>query len=524
MPMRNVKLPRGLKYSVDKVQLGTIDPGSDKEPIVTIVVREGTIQYRLISYILKKTDTPTWEGNIAQPVLDEVDAWVFNNLPMLLAEAHLHRIIRFDKKSKCYYDFQTQTLYEANGVYEKKGSTANGLKNVAAINGEPILLPDSVIPFIEILTKKPRVPFGIEIFIGDVDDFEIEEKKKKALSQAFYKFLRYDSSIKDTFIRETTGLKLFQYIGEPQVWFVGEGVQNEILTVKKIFDVVAQYEVLSICAPETGIMVDSVAAEDITLEESIAFMGLDASLIDTRLIDIKRFFESNYFSSVEVLKALLSQFCTMIDAVWVRIANNIKNNFLHSLSASTYFKDTKEIPHNQSDYFKAYPLNEDRLGIVLTQIYPCITNLIKEFGFKDTFFKNCDLEMTSEDGNFDIEKAIDGIVSLLLLGLWCYQTPYVDEELDCLRKRYHDVLLKLIQKKFGFIQPSDSGNGLIALEALQIELQGLIELQDLWELRKELLNEGQYARALIIEKVFDCLNLGFNDENSLLPPSTGRKL
>ena len=83
--MRNIKLPKGLKYSVDKVQPGAIDPESDKEPIVTIVVREGTIQYRLISYILKKANTPTWEGNIEQPILDEVEAWVYNNLPMLLA-------------------------------------------------------------------------------------------------------------------------------------------------------------------------------------------------------------------------------------------------------------------------------------------------------------------------------------------------------------------------------------------------------------------------------------------------------
>ena len=197
---------------------------------------------------------------------------------------------------------------------------------------------------------------------------------------------------------------------------------------------------------------------------------------------------------------------------------NIKNNFLHSLSASTYFKDTKEIPHNQSNYFKAYPLNEDRLGIVLKQIYPSITKLIKDFGFEDEFFKDCDLEITSEEGTVDIEKAIDGIVSLLLLGLCCCQTAYVDEELDRLKKRYHGGLLELIQKKFGYIPPSDSGDSLFDPKTLQMGLQRLLSL------REQLLSDRQYAYASEIEKFFDDLKLGYNDENSLLPPSMDREL
>ena len=399
----------------------------------------------------------------------------------------------------------------------------NGLKNVAAINGEPIVLQESTIPFIEILTKKPGTPFEIEVFIGDVDDDEEEKNKRKAISQAFYKFQRYDSSINDTFLREKTGSKRFQYNGDPQVWFIGESVQNEILTVKKIFDVVAQQEILTICDPVTGDMVDSYVANNISLEVSISFIGLDTGLIDTRSIDSNRFFEENHFNSVEVLKSLLSKFGSMPDAVWARIANNIKNNLLHSLSASTYFNDTKVIPHNQSDYIKIYPLNETRLGIVLTQIHPSITKLIKDYGFEDTLFKNRDYEMISQDGKVDIEKGLDCIVSLLLLCIWCYQPPSIDEEFNFLRKRYYDELLKLIHKKFGYTQPSDSGSGLLALEALQSELQGLIELQDLWKLHEVLMKEGQYARASIIKKVFDRFNLGFNDENSLLPPSMDKK-
>lgn len=514
--MRSINFPRGLKYVVDNVHPGTIVPGSDKEPTVTISVRGGTIQYRLISYILHRADTPTWDGDIEQSELDDVDSWVCDNLPMLLTEARIQHIIRFDKKAKCYYDFQSGTLYEANGLYEKKGSTAGGLKNVAAINGEPISLPDSAIPFIEILTKAPGVGFGTEIFIDrDIDDIE---SAKKILSQAFYKFLRYDSSIKDTFIKEKTGGKLFKYKGEPQVWFVGENIQNEILTVKKIFDAVVQYEILTICDPATGILVDSVLTEDVTLEESVAFIGLDKGLFDTRLIDSKQFFEANYLKSAEVLKSLLSRYCTILDAVWAQVAKNIKNNFLHSLSASTFYKDTKGVPHNQSDYLKAYPLNEDRLGIVLKQIYPSITNLIKDLGLEEEFYKNCDLEITSEEGIVDIEKAIDTIVSLLLLCLCCCQTIYIDEELDCLKKQYQGNLRALIREKFGYVSPSNGGEGLFDPEALRKELQ------DLFALRGQLLSDGLYAYASVIEKFFDRFELSYNDENSLLPPSSGREL
>lgn len=119
--MMSKRLPHGLKYKIERVDPGIIVPGTDKEPVVTITLHGGTIQYRLISFILHRADTPTWEGDISQSVLDDVDSWVYSNLPLLLAEANLYHIVRFDKKAKCYYDFQSQTLYEANGLYEKKG-------------------------------------------------------------------------------------------------------------------------------------------------------------------------------------------------------------------------------------------------------------------------------------------------------------------------------------------------------------------------------------------------------------------
>lgn len=517
--MMSKRLPHGLKYKIERVDPGIIVPGTDKEPVVTITLHGGTIQYRLISFILHRADTPTWEGDISQSVLDDVDSWVYSNLPLLLAEANLYHIVRFDKKAKCYYDFQSQTLYEANGLYEKKGCTADGIKNAEKINGKPILLPGKIIPFIEILTRNPGLGFGFESFIDDeVDDIDRDDidRVKNNLSQAFYKFLRYDSSIKDTFIRETTGSKLYKYVGEPQEWGVGKKIKNETLTIKTIYETVAQNEILTICDSASGVMIESVLATDITAEEAIAFLGIDTRLIDLSLIDIKRFFDSNYFEPADALKSLLSKYCTMLDAVWAQLARCIKNNFLHSLSASTYFRDTRGVPHNQSDYLKAYPLNADRLGIVLKQIFPSIIKIIKDFGFEEEFFKNCDLGIESEEGIIDIEKAVDGIVSLLLLCLCCCQTAYVDEELDLLKKRYQGDLRKLIHKKFDYVPPSTGGDSLI--EALQIGLQDLLALHE------QLLNEGQYAKAAVIEKYFDGLKLSYNDENSRLPPSMGREL
>ena len=223
----------------------------------------------------------------------------------------------------------------------------------------------------------------------------------------------------------------------------------------------------------------------------MAFIGLDTGLFDTKFIDIKRFFEGNYFDSTDVLKSLLSRYCTMLAAVWARIAKNMKNNFLHSLSASTYFKDTKVVPRHQSDYLKAYPLNEDRLRIVLNRVYPSITRLIKDLGYEEEFFKYCDFDLTPKKDIIDIETAIDGIVSLLLLCFCCCQTSLVDEELDRLKKQYRTKLQELIRKKFDYIPPSEDESSLFNPEVLQMELQRLLAL------RNQLLGEGQYAHATV---------------------------
>lgn len=253
----------------------------------------------------------------------------------------------------------------------------------------------------------------------------------------------------------------------------------------------------------------------------MAFLGLDEELLDPSMINVKTFFDINYCGSVDVLKSLLSRFCTMLDAVWARIAKNIKNNFMRSLSASTFYADTKVIPQRQSD-LKAYPVNEERLWIVLNQTYTTVvTEIIKSTGIAEELFKDCKLEITPKNSSQGIEKAIDGIVALILTCFCCCQTPFFDEELGRLTKKYQEALRACIEKKFDYIPPSGSAGSLFDPEVLQIELR---QLQMLWALREQLLSEGQYAHAAVIDKFLDPFNLRYNDENSLLPPSMGRDL
>lgn len=523
-------MPRGLKYKIEIAHPGIIVPGTDDEPVATIVLDGCIFHYRLISYKLQAAGQPTMEGDYPYKTQKDVEGWAWDNLTMLLAEAHLHHIIRFDKKSKCYYDFLSQTLYGANGYYEKKGSVADGRVNVAAIRGEPIMLPDSVIPFIERLTKHPKTGVEIDRFIDENFDEGADdnswgntlENERKKISQAFYKFKQYDTSIGDTFFREKTGRRLFKYMGEPQIWFIGEDVPFESLTIDKVYKAVAKYDVITICDPVTGQLLHSVLSSDISAEESMAFLGLDAELLDPSMINVKTFFDANFCDSADVLKSMLSNFCTILDTVWARIAKNIKNNFLRSLSASTFYADTRVIPQRQSD-LKAYPVNEERLWIVLNQTYTtAVTGVIKSTGIAEEFFRGCKLEIAPKNPSQGIEKAIDGIVALILLCFCCCQTSFVDEELSLLTKRYQSELRERIHEKFDYIPPGGSGGSLFDPEALQIGLQDLLSLGE------QLSSEGLYeyaSRTLEIWKIFtDGFNLNYNDENSLFSPSMGREL
>ena len=113
---------------------------------------------------------------------------------------------------------------------------------------------------------------------------------------------------------------------------------------------------------------------------------------------------------------------------------------------------------------------------------------------------------------------IDYVAAIVLASVYYCKTPTSGDNESAIKARYSQKLRKLIREKFGYVSPRNGGEGLIDPEALRIELQ------DLFALRGQLLSDGLDAYASVIEKFFDGLKLSYNDENSLLPPSSGREL
>lgn len=509
--MKSDKLSK-IKYKVEIPFEGNIRPGIDAEPTITIKVHGGTIRYRLVSFLLGWSDEPTCEGDIPDSESDYVTSWVSSNIHGLIAEAHLHHIVRFDKESKCYYDFISQTLFNADGLYEKKGSTVDSLKSFAESNGEPIRLPNRFVPFIEKLTQHPRIAIGEEVFLDlkdDAENYEIRAAKGN-LSTNFSTFKKYDSSIDAKFKREKTGNKRFIYLGEPQEWFVGEKVKDKSLTIRNIFETTVLCDVLAVLDAEERELVYVAQATDVIAEGSIAFLGLNAEFLKTVGVNLEQLTCNNYFEPPDAFKSLLSKYCVMLEATWKQIAKTIEKNFLYSIGASTFYRETEELPKRLSD-LNGYLPTKERLDNLLKRICPAIEETIRESKTGISLFAYCDTKVTPE-------KAIDYIVALVLSCLSDCHASSTDEKLIRLRGKYQQKLHELILKKFGCNPPGDNDGRLFNPVAFKMNLQHLLTLQD------QLMSEGQYAHASLIEKYFTGLKeLGYNDENSLLPPSMGRE-
>ena len=514
--MKNDKLPK-IKYKVNIPREGRIRPGIDAEPTITIKVSDGTIRYHLVSFLLEHSDEPTSEGNVKESEKNYVDSWVCSNLPGLLAEAHLHHIVKFDKESECYYDFLSETLYHADGCYEKKGSTVGSLKNAAKINGEPIKLPKRLIPFVEKLTQHPKTPYPEDTFFEIRDEAEAYEIKaiKGNLATNFSILKRYDSSIDAKFKRETTGSKQFIYLGEPQEWYVGENVKNENLTIGKtfetIFKTITQCEIIAIFDTVKKELIYVTQKTDVTAEETIAFFGLNTEFLEPACEDLKQLVYNSYCESPDALKSLLSKCCTMMDAVWRQIAKNVEENLSCSLGASTFCRETGELPKRLSD-LNGYRPARERLNNLLKRICPAIEKTIKESKTGAGFFGYYNFEVTSE-------KAIDYIVALILSCFSDCQTSSTDEELMRLRGAYQKVLRNLIEQKFA-VDPPNSGNASFYDESEELRWIR----RRLFELQEQAMSDRMFGYVSFIAEILNSHIFGFNDENSLLSPSTGREL
>lgn len=499
--MMKIKLPRGIKYRVEPSQPGIVIPGSENEPIITLFGRGSMIQCKLVScameqeYIVQDTYST---GSLDDDEIEMVHSWVEHLIPSLLQEAGIRHFIRFLPDSKCYYDFASQTLYGANGYKEKKGKRDGNRENTALINGEPCKLKKSERAFIEWLTRTPNAQFSMEA----VEDWS-GLHGAGSVTSTWHEFKRHDSSIDATFDRNNG---MFFYRGVPQIWVIGEENAENELTLGRIFDIVGYGDIVAVF-DKIERKLRACRVGDVTPEESLVFLGVDNTLMDLSMIeiDIERFVSENY-CPVAVLNKLLSRYSASLEAVWKVLRDNISENLSLSLNASTYRYETEEIPARLAD-LKGYAVTTERLEKSLQRICPSIKDIITSSCVGTDYFGYCDITVKPSS-------VVDYIVALILICFSYCQSEKDDEKTSIIKTRYQNALRELIHKRFNYSPPGDGKDSIIE------EIQRLLV-----EIQSETRDAGLDSSVSKITKINDLLNLlGYNDSNSLLPPSMGREL
>lgn len=499
--MMKIKLPRGIKYRVEPTQPGIVIPGSENEPIITVFGRGSKIQCKLVScameqeYIVQDTYLT---GSLNDDEVEMVHSWVEYLIPSLLKEAGIRHFIRFLPDSKCYYDFSSQTLYGANGYKEKKGKRDGNLENTALINGEPCKLKKSERAFIELLTRTPNAQFSME-YVEDWSGLH----GAGSVASTWHEFKRHDSSIDATFDRNNG---MFFYRGIPQVWVIEEETADKELTLEGIFDIVGYGDIVA-AFDKIGRQLRACRVEEITPEELLVFLGVDHTLMDLSVIelDIDRFVSENYCSEA-VLSGLLSRYSASLEAVWKVLRDNISENLSLSLNASTYHYETEEIPTRLAD-LKGYAVTTERLEKSLQRICPAIKDIIASSCVGTDYFGYCDITVKPNS-------VVDYIVALILACFSYCHSEKDDEKTSQIKTRYQNALTELIHKRFNYSPPGDGKDSIIE------EIQRLLA-----EIQSETRDAGLDTSVSKVTKINDLLNLlGYNDSNSLLPPSMGREL
>lgn len=501
--MINTNLPRGLKYKIDKVRPGIIIPGTDNEPIITISGRGAMIQYRLVTFTLGKyalIEDTYCEGDLDQDELDGIETWISHSMPSLLSESKIRHLIYFLPNSKCYYDFLFQTLYGGDGYKEKKKQRVEFRENTAPIDGNPCSLSVSEIAFIDILTEHPNTPFSADRFFGE-DAESTKLTTAKSLDQTWYRFRQYDSSINETFKRERG---YFIYRGSPQIWRVDAESETVNLSIEKVFKVICTRDVVA-TFDEANRQFRSVAVSDISSLELLSFLGLNSDLLDPTLMSIDRFAADNYCDSAEVLKQLFERYYHTLDALWTRLKKTLIENYTYSLRAASFYGDTGAMPTRIVD-LKGYSVSRERLDNSMKRICPAIEETIKGTKIGASYFSYCITEVAPEN-------AVDYIVALILICISDCHTASADEELVKWKGRYQQKLRTLIQQKFNFAPPGDGKDSIFE------EIR-----RRLFDFEEQALADGLESYALRISEIRNLFILGYNDENSLLPPSMGREL
>lgn len=493
--MMSSNLPRGLKCKIEIAHPGIVTPGNDDEPIITITGRGATLQYRLITFYLGKyarIDDTYCRGALEQEDEDNIETWISQSMPLLFSEARIRHLIYFVPNSKCYYDFIFKKLYGADGVKEKNNQ-----------QGRPYSLTPGEIPFIELLTEQPNTPISPDRFYGE-DAESSTIKTPKSLDQTWYRLRRYDSSIKATFKREQG---YFIYRGNPQTFIIGGERETPNLSIENIFKLAGIRDIIA-TLDERSRRFNAVLISDDSSGALLDYFGLNSESFDFNSLSINRMIKENYFDSIEELKKLYKRYCHTLEAVWNQIKESIATNYTNSVGASLFYKETEELPKRLSD-LNGYRPEGKRLDNLLKQICPAIEETIRESKAGINYFGYCNIEVTPE-------KAIDYIVALVLSCFSDCQTSSMDEELIRLQGMYQQKLRSLIGQKFG-VNPPSGGNG-----SFYDELEEL--RRRLFELQERAITDGLFGYASAIAEIRNSYILNYNDENSLLPPPTGKEL
>ena len=486
--MIKLDLPRGLKYRMEKVLPGRIIPGSDNEPIITIYGRDVCRQYRLTHFALIEE---TCKGDLSDDEILAIEDEIQNYLSSLLSIVNVRHYVQFDSRSRCYYDFVTGMLCEANGVRAKKG----------AINGIPFEPTPSEKYFIDVLTGTPNVRFDL---------FVTAEKAgiaEGSINETWSRFLKYDPSIRATFSK--TRIQCI-YTGNAQTWMVGDENEDAGVTLETIFKAVANRNVAAV-HDRAGHRLDARLLDGIDPEFILCFLGLDAKLLDHKAVDAGRIVTKHYCDSA-ALNALLRRYSYTLEAVWNQVKESVAENLSFSLRASSYYEDTERIPLCEAD-LRGYSFQTQsvRWENSLNRICPSIKGVLQKTCVGADFFSYCDTEVKTNN-------AIDYIAALVLASFCYCQTESADEEMPQSKSLYRQKLQALIREKFRYSPPNDGGNRMFDPEQFRKGLQGLMQYQE------QMYNNGNYAYAAELKIYIDQLVMSFKDNNSLLPPSTGRRL
>lgn len=345
-----------------------------------------------------------------------------------------------------------------------------------------------------------------------IDVFKILENNgssEDSFSTIWGNFRKLDPSIHSTFSKVSRGFCIYE--GNAPIWQVGNEKGDANLTLYAIFTAIAYRNIVA-SIDKTDRKFNASLRNEIEMENVLTFLGLDADIFDPSLIEIEKLITRNYCDSADFLTSLINRYTDILEGVWNHLKRNIETNLSYTFSASSYFEETQIIPAKVGDLKQyAIPVRSQRWNNALERACSSIKSIIQSTRVGIDFFANCKAEVNPD-------KVIDYIAALVLASVCYCKTPTSGDKELAIKARYSQKLRTFIREKFGYVSPSSGGDGLFDPEALQIGLQ------DLFALRGQLLSEGLYAYASVIEKFFDGLKLSYNDENSLLPPSMGREL